>query len=138
MWTADSANTLTGLAMLRKKTVNNRFTATASTSGNWVLYEACLKTDHPTWAQPVGPALQTRKKTKRFIQPQQKSPLKAGHCSYQHILQLSHHDVRIVGHLTCGGIKNNFVQILRAVTDLEQNMHGERRPFTKVGTRAGP
>ena len=47
MWTADSANTLTGLAMLRKKTVNNRFTATASTSGNWGLYEGCLKTDHP-------------------------------------------------------------------------------------------
>jgi hypothetical protein len=46
MWTADSANTLTGLAMLRKKTVNKRFTATASKSGNWGLYEACLKTDH--------------------------------------------------------------------------------------------
>ena len=50
----------------------------------------------------------------------------------------SHHDVNIVGHFTCGGIKNNLVQILRTVTDFEQNMHRECRSFTVVGARARP
>ena len=46
MCTADSASTLTGPAMLRKKTVNNRFKAIAFPRVTEALYEAALRADH--------------------------------------------------------------------------------------------
>ena len=46
MCTADSANTLTGVAKLRKKIVNNRFKEIAPPRVTEALYEAVSSADH--------------------------------------------------------------------------------------------
>ena len=44
------------------------------------------------------------------------------------------HDVRVVGQFTRGGIEYHSVEVLRAVVNLEKDVHGELGTLSVVGT----